>query len=73
MVDPPPPPNPIRRNFPCPPSVVRRSAVILTAAKAPEQKSYRAGDTVGDFKLVAFNNDLITFWIGMENSWSANC
>jgi hypothetical protein len=70
-VDPPPPPKP---DPPLPPLPVYWGqmsfgdpVVILTAAKAPEQKSYRAGDTVGDFKLVAFNDDSITFdWNGKQ-------
>lgn len=39
--------------------------VVLTTSKTPEQKSYRVGDTVGDFKLVAFDRDSITLeWNG---------
>jgi hypothetical protein len=41
--------------------------VVLTIAGTPEQKSYAVGQKVGDFKLVAFNRDTITFdWNGKE-------
>ena len=71
VVDPPPPPKP---DPPLPPLPVYWGqmqfgdpVVILTAPKVPEQKSYHAGDNVGDFKLVAFNGDSITFdWNGKQ-------
>jgi hypothetical protein len=71
VVDPPPPPKP---DPPMPALPVYWGqmsfgdpVVILTAAKAPEQKSYHAGDNVGDFKLVAFDSDSITFdWNGKQ-------
>ncbi len=71
VVDPPPPPKP-EPPLPALPVYWGQMSfgdpvVILTAAKAPEQKSYHAGDNVGDFKLVAFDNDSITFdWNGKQ-------
>ena len=71
VVDPPPPPKP-EPPMPALPVYWGQMSfgdpvVILTAAKAPEQKSYHAGDNVGDFKLVAFDNDSITFdWNGKQ-------
>ncbi len=71
VVDPPPPPKP---DPPMPPLPVYWGqmgfgdpVVILTAAQAPEQKSYHAGDKIGDFKLIAFSGDSITFdWNGKQ-------
>ena len=71
VLDPPPPPKP---DPPMPALPVYWGqmsfgdpVVILTAAKAPEQKSYHRGDNIGDFKLVAFDSDSITFdWNGKQ-------
>lgn len=42
-------------------------AVILTAKPGGQQKTYRPGDVVGEFKLVSVNNDDIVFeWSGKE-------
>lgn len=71
VLDPPPPPKP---DPPMPALPVYWGqmsfgdpVVILTVAKAPDQKSYHRGDSIGDFKLVAFDNDSITFdWNGKQ-------
>jgi hypothetical protein len=71
VVDPPPPPKP-EPPMPALPVYWGQMSfgdpvVILTAAQAPEQKSYHAGDKVGDFKLLAFDSDSITFdWNGKQ-------
>jgi hypothetical protein len=71
VLDPPPPPKP-EPPMPALPVYWGQMSfgdpvVILTVAKAPEQKSYHRGDNIGDFKLVAFDNDSITFdWNGKQ-------
>lgn len=63
---PPPPPKPM----PALPSYYGQMAfggdpVVLLALKSGEQKSYSAGDKVGDFKILSFDRDSITFeWDG---------
>jgi len=41
--------------------------VVLTSSAHPEQKSYSVGEKIGEFKLLAFNRETITFdWNGKE-------
>jgi hypothetical protein len=75
VVPPPPPPKP----EPAPPVMPALPVyygqmgfggdpvVVLTASTHPEQKSYSVGEKIGEFTLVAFNRDTITFdWNGKE-------
>ena len=69
VVQPPPPPPP-PPPMPALPSYYGQMAigtpvVLLSIAQSAEQKSYSAGDTVGKFKLLAFDKESITFeWDG---------
>ncbi len=64
---PPPPPPPVpafplyhgQMNFGDP--------VVILSTTGSDQKSYRAGDTVGKFKLVAFDRDTITLEFNGKN------
>src|SRR5262249_47742245 len=68
----PPPPPPPPPPMPALPTYFGQMAigepvVLLAAAPNGEQKSYRAGEDVGKFKLLAFNQETITFeWDGKE-------
>ncbi|HEY4363316.1 MAG TPA: hypothetical protein VGN17_20280 [Bryobacteraceae bacterium] len=74
VVPPPPPPKP----EPPPPVMPAlpiyygqmsfgEKVVVLALPSSPEQKSYSVGQKVGDFKLLAFNRETITFdWNGKE-------
>jgi hypothetical protein len=73
-VEPPPPPAPPPPPPPMPPlpdvhgvmNMFGDHVVILSSTK-DKQKSYRAGDQVGVFKLVSFDNENIVFdWDGKE-------
>ncbi len=60
----PPPPPPPEKPVPPLPSYYGQMAigepVILLATERVRQKSYRVGETVGDFKLAAFDRDTVT-------------
>lgn len=67
LLDPPAPPPPPPPEKPVPPMpsyygqmAIGEPVILLSTAKIP-QKSYRAGDKVGDFKLTAFDSDSVTF------------
>jgi hypothetical protein len=70
-IDPPPPP-------PAPPPIPAlpfyhgqmnfgTPVLILSTAANTEQKSYRAGEEVGKFKLVAFNSETVTLEFNGQN------
>ncbi len=41
--------------------------IILSEKKGAQQRGYRPGETIGDFKLVAVDNDKVTFeWEGQQ-------
>ena len=71
VVDPPPPPKP-EPPMPALPFYWGQMAfgdpvAILTIGPAGEQKRFHVGEKVGDFKLVAFDSQNITFdWNGKE-------
>lgn len=73
IVDPPPPPKPAPAPPPMPPlpryygqiHFGGDPVVILSSPAANDQKSYAVGDKIGEFKVVAFNQDSITLdWDG---------
>jgi hypothetical protein len=77
IVDPPPPAPAPKHEEPKPMPPLPRyygqihfggdPVVILSSPTANDQKSYAVGDKIGDFKVIAFNKDTITFdWDGKE-------
>jgi hypothetical protein len=66
VVEPPPPPPAAPPPKPVPPLPVYYGQMnlveplIVLSTERSEQKSYRKGDTVGNFKLLAFDRDTIT-------------
>jgi len=75
VVVPPPPPPPAVPPPPVMPALpvyygqmsFGEKVVVLALASSPEQKSYSVGQKVGEFKLLAFNRETITFdWNGKE-------
>ena len=71
VVQPPPPPPP-PPPMPALPAYYGQMAigepvVLLAAGQGGEQKSYHTGEKIGQFKLVSFDRDSITFeWDGKE-------
>jgi hypothetical protein len=71
IVDPPPPPKP-EPPMPALPVYWGQMAfgdpvAILTVGPAGAQKSFHAGEKVGDFKLIAFDGESMTFdWNGKQ-------
>ncbi|HLH44016.1 MAG TPA: hypothetical protein VKV74_13580 [Bryobacteraceae bacterium] len=64
---PPPPPMPALPSYYGQMAIFGPPVVLLSVEPNGEQKSYRAGDLVGKFKLVAFDSDSITFdWNGQN-------
>jgi hypothetical protein len=62
---PPEPPMPPLPNFHGMMDLFGDSVIILSVGKDASQKSYRAGDEVGPFKLIAFDRESVTFeWRG---------
>jgi hypothetical protein len=75
VVEPPPPPKPEPPPPPMPalPHYYGQmhfggpAVVVLSSATANDQKSYAVGDKIGEFTVIAFNQDSITFdWDGKE-------
>jgi hypothetical protein len=75
IVDPPPPPKPAPAPPPMPalPHYYGQMhfggppVVVLSSASANDQKSYAVGEKIGDFTVVAFDKDTITFdWDGKQ-------
>jgi hypothetical protein len=77
IVDPPPPAPPPKHEEPKPMPALPHyygqihfggdPVVILSSATANDQKSYAVGDKIGEFKVVAFDKDNITFdWDGQQ-------
>jgi hypothetical protein len=47
-------------------------AIVLSVRPGGAQKSYRAGDKIGDFEIVSLDNQYIVFWLGRPGVQETN-